>query len=194
MEIWENIPAEGRLFIVAAPSGSGKSTLVRALMDRYPRFAFSISATTRPPRGKEKDGVHYYFLSVEEFIRLRDKEAFLEWEEVYPGRYYGTLKSEVARIFVDGQLPIFDVDVEGALHLKEIFGKRGISIFIQVPSLDILRHRLEKRGTDSPDEIAQRVEKARREMAYADRFDHIIINNDLDTAIRDIEAIVAPYL
>lgn len=183
-----------KLFIISAPSGAGKTTLVRALLEQFPNFEFSISATTRPPRGSEIHGQHYYFLSAQEFLDRKEKGDFLEWEEVYPGRYYGTLYSEIDRIFAKGNYPIFDVDVEGGLNIRKQFGEKAISIFIKPPSLEILQERLLKRGTDNPEEIAQRFEKAAHEIRYAERFDHVLVNDDLTTAIQELQDLVAEHL
>lgn len=183
-----------RLFIIAAPSGAGKSTLVAALMQHYNVFEFSISATTRAPRVHEQHAVHYYFLSLEDFTRLREENAFVEWEEVYPGKFYGTLRSEVDRILNKGRFPLFDVDVEGALHIKALYGIEAVSIFIAPPSLDTLRQRLIQRGTESMEEIDRRCEKARLELNYAERFDHIVYNDVLSSAIDQLTKIIATYI
>lgn len=183
-----------KVFIISAPSGAGKTTLVGALLQRYPNFEFSISATTRPPRSYEVHGQHYYFLSTEDFLARRDQGEFLEWEEVYPGRFYGTLYSEIERIAEKGNFPIFDVDVEGGLNIKKKFGDRAIAIFIKPPSLAVLQERLLKRGTDLPEEIDQRYRKAAHEISYAHRFDHILVNDDLETAIAELRQLVGAHL
>lgn len=178
------------VFIVSAPSGSGKTTLVKKLLASFDRFCFSISATTRNPRGEEQDGVDYHFLSQSDFKKRIDEGAFLEWEEVYPGRFYGTLKSEVDRICGQGNYPIFDVDVIGGLNIKQQYGERACAIFIQAPSLEVLGERLKSRGTDDESAIQERVEKAVEEMEYADQFDHVIINDVLETSTAELIAIV----
>jgi len=179
------------MIIVAAPSGSGKTTLVQAMLAHFRGFAFSISATTRAPRGHEVDGQDYYFMSRETFEARRDAGDFLEWEEVYEGRYYGTLRSEVDRILSAGEVPLFDVDVEGALNLKRQFGERALAIFIQPPSPEVLLARLQARGTDSPEEVARRYAKARQELAYAPQFDYVLINDDLEAAKAELFELVA---
>ncbi len=183
-----------KVFIISAPSGAGKTTLVRALLKRFPSFEFSISATTRTPRAHEQHGVHYYFLTPEEFTSRRDAGEFLEWEEVYEGRFYGTLRSEVDRILQRNHYPIFDVDVEGGLNIKRQFGAEAVAIFIEAPSLEVLRQRLFGRGTDSPEDIERRFQKSRQEMAYAPQFDHRIVNDHLPTAIKELCTLIETYL
>jgi len=190
----ETLHAPDRLLIVSAPSGAGKTTLVNALLKRFGGFEFSISATTRAPRGKEEHGREYYFFSVEEFEQKKSEGAFLEWEEVYAGRFYGTLKSEVDRIQQVGNCPIFDVDVEGGLHIKQIYGEAALAIFIQPPSLEVLRQRLIGRGSDSMEDVQRRYKKAEQELTYAHKFDHIIVNDDLDRAVADFCSLVARHL
>ena len=174
----------GKLLIFSAPSGSGKSTIVQYLMQEHPeyRLSFSISATSRPPRGNEQHGVEYYFLSPKEFRQKIEEEAFLEYEEVYPDRFYGTLKSQVERQLEAGQNVVFDVDVKGGCRIKEFYGDRALSIFIQPPSIAELRRRLVGRATDDAEQIERRLAKAEEEMSYAPRFDQIIVNDDLETA------------
>ncbi|MBO4800573.1 MAG: guanylate kinase [Bacteroidaceae bacterium] len=175
-----------KVIIFCAPSGSGKSTIINSLMPREElHLAFSISATTRPPRGQEQDGVEYFFLTPEEFRRRIANDEFVEYEEVYQDRFYGTLKSQVERQLEAGQNVVFDVDVHGGMHLKEYFGERALSLFIQPPSIEELRRRLEGRGTDAPDVIQQRLDRAAYELSFAPRFDHVVINDDLDTAKAD---------
>ena len=184
----------GKVVIFSAPSGSGKTTIVRALLARYGRFEFSISATSRAPRGTERDGVDYYFLSPGEF---RDRVAagdFVEWEEVYAGTCYGTLRSEVERIWAKGHVILFDVDVMGGINLKRIFGDEACSIFIQPPSIGELRRRLEGRGTDAPEVIEKRVAKASFELAQAPAFDHVVVNDRLDEAVAETCAILDEFL
>ena len=164
----------GKLIIFSAPSGSGKSTLINYLLTQDLHLAFSISATSRPPRGTEQNGVEYFFLSPEEFRRRIAAGDFLEYEEVYPDRFYGTLKEQVERQLEAGQNVVFDVDVVGGCHIKEFYGDRALSLFIQPPSIDELRRRLEGRGTDAPEVIQARVDKAAYELTFAPRFDHIV--------------------
>lgn len=185
---------KGKALIISAPSGSGKSTIVHHILDKYPDMEFSVSATSRKPRGEEKDGVDYYFLSEEEFRARIAENGFVEHEEVYPGRFYGTLKSEIKRIWDAGHVVIFDVDVKGGVNLKKYFGRDALSVFIQAPSVEVLRERLVKRGTDSAEDIEKRVAKAAEEMTYAPQFDHILINDDLQKAFEEAEALVSHFL
>ena len=173
--------------IFSAPSGSGKTTLLNHLLSEVPGIAFSVSATTRPPRGEEQNGVEYYFMSLEEFQQRVANDEFLEWEEVYPGRCYGTLKAVIEKMRNEGYHVAFDVDVVGGTNIKKFFGDEALSIFIQAPSIDVLRERLIKRGTDSMEEIEKRLSKAAWETEFAQgKFDTTIINDDLDTAKREI--------
>lgn len=183
-----------KVVIFSAPSGSGKSTIVNHILSLHPEMEFSISATSRAPRGKEKDGVEYNFITAERFRKLIAQDRFVEYEEVYEGRYYGTLKSEVERIWAKGHVIIFDVDVKGGVNLKKYFGYKAISIFIQAPSVEVLRERLINRGTDSENEIEKRVAKAAEEMTYADKFDHILINDNLEKAFAEAESLVDSFL
>ena len=186
----------GQLLIVSAPSGSGKSTIVHYLMDEHPEFrlAFSVSATSRPPRGKEQDGVDYYFLSPEEF-RLHIKNGdFLEYEEVYEDRLYGTLKSQVEEKMAAGLNVVFDVDVKGGINIKRHYGDKALSIFIQPPSVEVLRERLIGRATDGMAQIEERVAKAEYEMSFAPQFDRIIINDDLETAKQEAVKLLKEFL
>ena len=185
---------KGKLIIFSAPSGSGKSTLVQYLLTQVPGFAFSISATSRAPRGAEKDGVDYYFLSLEEFQQRVAEEAFLEWEEVYPGQCYGTLKTEVEKSWSVGNDVGFDIDVVGGKNLKAQFGDQALALFIQAPSVEELERRLVARGTDSPEKIKLRIEKASWEMNQSEYFDHIIINDDLDRAKAEAKKLLVDFL
>ena len=185
---------KGKLIIFSAPSGSGKSTLVQYLLTQVPGFAFSISATSRAPRGAEKDGVDYYFLSLEEFQQRVAEEAFLEWEEVYPGQCYGTLQSEVEKSWSVGNAVGFDIDVVGGKNLKAQFGDQALALFIQAPSVEELERRLVARGTDSPEKIKLRIEKASWEMNQSEYFDHIIINDDLDRAKAEAKKLLVDFL
>jgi guanylate kinase len=186
--------SQGKLIIFSAPSGSGKSTLVQHLINEVPGFAFSISATSRAPRGTEKDGVDYYFLSNEAFQQRVAEEAFLEWEEVYPGMSYGTLKSEVEKNWDTGNAVGFDIDVVGGKNLKALYGEQALALFIQAPSIEELERRLIARGTDSNDKIKQRIEKASWEMDQAAFFDHCIINDDLDRAKAEAKKLLIEFL
>ena len=185
----------GKLIIFSAPSGSGKTTIVKQLLKIFPQFEFSISATSRQPRGEEKNGVDYFFLSQEEFREKVAADEFVEWEEVYNGTCYGTLKSEMKRIWAKGNVIIFDVDVIGGINLKRIFGDQAFSIFIQAPSVEILRERLIGRGTDTAEAIEKRVAKAASEMEFAaGKFDYTLVNDDLQTALAEAENIVDAFL
>ena len=186
---------KGKLIIVSAPSGSGKSTIISWLM-KHPelRLAFSISCTSRPPRGSERNGVEYFFLTPDEFRRRIEADEFLEYEEVYEGRFYGTLKSQVEHQLSQGQNVVFDVDVKGGCSLKKYFGDRALSIFIQPPSVEELRRRLESRGTDSPEVIADRVAKAEYELTFAPMFDRVVVNDDLETAQQEALGLVSRFL
>ena len=184
----------GKLIIFSAPSGSGKTTIVKRLLQIFPQFEFSISATSRAPRGTEQNGVDYFFLSQEEFREKIEQEAFVEWEEVYNGTCYGTLKSEMRRIWNKGNVIIFDVDVMGGISLKRIFGDNACSIFIMPPSIDALRERLIGRATDSMETIEQRIAKASFELTKAPEFDHVIVNDILDTAVSETEQVINNFL
>ena len=186
--------SDRRVVILSAPSGAGKSTLAKWLLERFPQLEFSVSATSRSPRGGELHGREYYFISHEAFEEKVKQDAFVEWEEVYPGARYGTLKSELERIWNSGRSAVFDVDVKGGVRLKELFGKEAISIFVQPPSLQVLQERLQKRGTDTPESIQKRLSKAQEEMTYASQYDTIIINDDLEVAKREIEEKVEAFL
>lgn len=184
-----------KVLIVSAPSGSGKSTIVGHILEIWKdRMEFSVSATSRQPRGQEQDGREYFFVSPAEFRRLIREDAFVEYEEVYEDHFYGTLKSEVKRIWDAGHVIVFDVDVKGGVNLKKYFGDKALSVFIQAPSVEVLRERLVKRGTDTPEAIEERVAKAAAEMTYAPEFDFILVNDDLQTAFAEIERAVAGFL
>ena len=172
----------GKLIIFSAPSGSGKSTIINFLLQQSLRLRFSISATSRAPRGTEKNGVEYYFLTPEAFKARIAKGDFLEYEEVYTDKFYGTLKSEVERILNEGDNVIFDVDVVGGCNIKRFYGDRALSVFIQPPSIEELRKRLVGRGTDTPEVIESRIAKAEYELSFADKFDTVVINDNLETA------------
>lgn len=182
--------------IVSAPSGSGKSTIVNFLMKEHPEFclAFSVSATSRPPRGQEQDGVDYYFLSAEEFRRHIEADDFLEYEEVYEGRFYGTLKSQVEEKLAAGKNVVFDVDVKGGINIKKYYGEAALSVFIQPPSVEVLRERLIGRNTDEMGQIEQRLAKAEYEMSFASQFDRILVNDNLEVAKQEAVALLNDFL
>ncbi len=184
------------MLIVSAPSGSGKSTIVNWLMKEHPelRLYFSISCTSRAPRGEEKDGVEYFFLTPEAFKEKIANEEFLEYEEVYENRFYGTLKAQVERQREAGQNVVFDVDVKGGVNIKKHYGDDALSLFIQPPSVAELRKRLEHRGTDTPEAIEQRLAKAEYELTFASQFDQVIVNDDLETAKQETYRIVSEFL
>ncbi len=183
-----------KVVIFSAPSGSGKSTVVSHVLPLHPEMEFSVSATSRKPRGTEQDGVEYLFYSADIFRKLVEMDKFVEYEEVYKDNFYGTLKSEVNRIWSKDHVIIFDVDVKGGVNLKKYFGDRALSVFIQAPSVEALRERLINRGTDSPEAIEARVAKAAEEMTYADKFDYILVNDDLETALKEAEQVVDKFL
>ena len=183
-----------KVVIFSAPSGSGKSTIVNHILKLHPEMEFSVSATSRAPRGQEKDGVEYHFFTADEFRKMISEDKFVEYEEVYAGSFYGTLKSEVQRIWDENHVIIFDVDVKGGVNLKKYFGDKALSVFIQAPSVEELRKRLIARGTDSAEAIEKRVAKAAEEMTYADKFDYILVNDDLQKAYSEAEVIVDRFL
>lgn len=178
----------------SAPSGSGKTTIIREILKRFDCFEFSISATSRAPRGTEQDGVDYYYLSHDEFMRRVENDEFVEWEEVYEGTCYGTLKSELARIWNNGHTILFDVDVKGGLNLKRHFGDNALALFIMPPSLEVLEQRLRGRGTDSEESIRHRLERSALELKEAIHFDRTIVNDNLATAVDETEAVIKEYL
>jgi len=185
----------GKLIIFSAPSGSGKTTIVRHLLKQPElNLAFSVSATSRPRRGKEKHGEHYYFMNVSEFKKHIKNDDFLEWEEVYRDNFYGTLKSEVDRLWAEGKNVIFDIDVVGGLRIKKKFPKKTLAVFVKPPSIDELKIRLKKRSTESDNKINMRIAKASIEMATAPQFDKIINNNDLDIALQEAHKLVADFV
>jgi len=183
-----------KVVIISAPSGAGKTTLVKQLLQNYPVLEFSISACSRPKRENEKNGVDYYFLDVAEFKNLISQNQFIEWEEVYPDRFYGTLKKEIERIWNNQHVVLFDVDVKGGINLKKIFGQKAISIFIAPPSIEILKERLKNRGTETPETLKTRVEKAEYEMTFSNQFDFIVVNDNLNEAIQNISVIVEKWI
>ena len=177
---------DNKVIIFSAPSGAGKSTIVGHLLGLYPELEFSISATSRAPRGQERHGVEYYFFSADEFRKMIAEDKFVEYEEVYSGSFYGTLRSEVERIWAKGHAIVFDIDVQGGVNLKRIFGDQALSVFIQAPSVDVLRERLVGRGTDTEEAIKGRLTRARQEYLEADFYDYIIINDDADVAADEL--------
>ena len=184
----------GKLVIFAAPSGAGKSSIVNYLLPKFPSLSFSISATSRQPRGTEQNGKDYFFLSTEEFLTKIKNKELLEWEEVYPRAFYGTLQSEVEQIWAEGKVVVFDIDVVGAIHLKKQYGDNALAIFVQAPSIKALEIRLQRRGTDSEEKIAQRISKASKEMARAPEFDKVIVNSDFNIATAEASKIIEEFL
>ncbi len=185
---------KGKLILLTAPSGAGKSTIAQHLLKVNPQVEFSISAATRNPRGSEKDGVDYYFISVEDFEAKIKDQAFIEWEMVYEGKYYGTLKSELERIWKENKIPILDIDVKGAIRVKKIYGDKCLTLFIMPPSVDELRRRLVSRNTDSPENIETRINKASYEISFKDSFDKVIVNEEVSTACKEAENIIDAFI
>ncbi|MDA3616412.1 guanylate kinase [Polluticaenibacter yanchengensis] len=188
----ENIT--GKIIMLTAPSGAGKTSITKYLLQDFPQLSFSVSAATRKPRGNEVNGKDYYFMSEDEFKQKIADEEFVEWEMVYEGNYYGTLKSEIYRMWKEGLVPVLDIDVKGAIHVSSIFGKVCLSLFIQAPSIDELRKRLESRNTDSKENIDIRINKASYELSFKDKFDAIIINDDLAKAQQQAKVLVERFL
>jgi guanylate kinase len=185
---------QGKLIIFSAPSGAGKTTIVHHLLKKIPQLEFSISATTRLARGDEQHGKDYYFITKEEFLHRIAKKQFVEFEEVYSGTFYGTLRTEIERIWQTGKTVIFDIDVEGGMHLKRKYQDQALAIFVQPPSLEVLKQRLSSRGTDSPSKLLERFDKAEKELNYAPQFDIILKNYDLETACNEAEKLVLDFL
>lgn len=184
-----------KVIIFSAPSGAGKSTIVNHILSLHPEMEFSISATSRAPRGSERDGVEYYFFTADKFRELIAEDKFVEHEEVYPGSFYGTLRSEVDRIWAKGHVIVFDIDVKGGVNLKRIFGDKAFSVFIQAPSVEELRWRLINRATDSAEAIEKRIAKAEYEMDFAaGKFDYVLVNDNLDKAFAEAEKIVDSFI
>jgi guanylate kinase len=183
-----------KIIIITAPSGSGKTTLVKRLLNACPNLGFSVSACTRTPRPGEQHGKDYYFFSEEEFQRLIEEDAFVEWEMVYTGKYYGTLKAELTRIWKNKQSPLVDIDVKGALAIQDVYPDTTLTLFIQAPSLDVLRDRLKLRGTETPTSLEERVSKATFELSFAPQFDRIIVNDDIDMATAELVKTVEEFL
>lgn len=185
---------EKKIVIITAPSGAGKTSITRYLLQKYPRLAFSVSAATRPPRHYEMNGIDYYFLSQAEFEQKIVQGEFAEWEMVYEGKFYGTLKSELQRIWESGRVPLLDIEVKGAIHMQHQYPGSTLSLFIEPPSIDELRRRLESRGTETPQTLAARVGKAAYEISFSHHFDHTIVNNQLDEACREAGDIINAFL
>ena len=183
-----------KLIIITAPSGAGKTSITRHLMQRFPQLAFSVSAATRKPRGIEKDGVDYHFISEDEFKQKIRHREFVEWEMVYEGKYYGTLKSELLRIWAAGKIPVLDIDVQGAIHVQQQYPTTSLSLFIEPPSVEVLKNRLEGRGTETAESIAARVNKSTYELSFKDQFDQHIVNDDLQRACSEAESIVGDFI
>lgn len=189
------MPFENKIIIIAAPSGAGKTSITKHLLKTFPdQLAFSISAATREKRVYEKDGVDYYFMSVDEFKKKIQGNEFVEWEMVYEGKYYGTLKNEMHRIWKQGKTPLLDIDVQGALHVQQQYPEHSLSLFIDPPSVDELKRRLSSRGTESPESLAIRINKASYELTFKDQFNKVVVNDDLKRACKEAEEIVSEFL
>lgn len=184
----------GKLLLFCGPSGSGKTTIVHHLLNSDPRLKFSVSATTRPKRANETDGKDYFFISVEEFEKRIANDEFVEWEQVYEGRYYGTLKKEIESIWNEAKIPVFDVDVEGGLKIKSIYGEKLLAVFVRPPSVDELHKRLHARNSETAESFRARIEKAEHELTYAFRFDRIIVNDQLEFALKEAALLVNDFL
>lgn len=185
---------EGKIIIFTAPSGSGKTTVVRHILKKYEFLDFSISATTRAKRTYEKDGVDYYFLSVDEFKKKRSKRKFAEWQEVYDNQYYGTLKSEIERIWNAGKHIVFDIEVKGAANIKKKYGEKVLAVFIKVPSLELLIKRLKQRNTETETSLKKRIRRIKRELIYEKAFDKVLINDNLEDTLKEAEKIVEDFI
>ena len=183
-----------KIIIITAPSGAGKTSITKYLMKTFPQLAFSVSAATRNPRGTEKNGVDYHFMSTETFTSKIQHEEFVEWEMVYEGKYYGTLKAELQRIWNDNKIPVLDIDVKGAIHVQQQYPQTSLSLFIQAPSVDELKKRLESRGTESAESVTARVNKSAYELSFKDHFNKVIINDELQRACGEAETIVAGFI
>jgi guanylate kinase len=189
------VNTQQKIIILTAPSGAGKTSITRYLLNKFPdQLSFSISAATRQPRGIEKNGVDYYFISEQEFTNKIQYEEFIEWEMVYEGKYYGTLKSELQRIWNDNKIPLLDIDVKGAIHVEQQYPETTLSIFIEPPSIDELKRRLNSRGTESENSLNARISKASYELSFKHSFDHVILNNDLPKACKEAEALVYEFI
>ena len=187
-------PLSQKLIIITAPSGSGKTTIVKELLAQIPQLAFSVSATTRTARKSETNGIDYHFMSVEDFQNKIEEDAFAEYEMVYENKFYGTLKAKLNEIWFDKKMPLVDIDVQGAQKLKHLYKTNALSIFIQAPSLEILAERLKKRGTDSEEMIEERLAKAEAELLVKDKFDQLVVNDDLQKAIADCKKLIQDFI
>ena len=185
---------KNKLIIITAPSGAGKTSITKHLMNQFPQLAFSVSAATRQPRGTEKNGVDYYFISMDDFKQKIQEDEFIEWEMVYEGKYYGTLRSEIQRLWQNNKIPILDIDVKGAIHVQQQYPQTSLSLFIQPPSVDELRKRLMSRGTETEASIQARVNKAAYELSFKDQFNKIIVNDDLQKACAEAEKIAGEFI
>ena len=183
-----------KMIVITAPSGAGKTSITKYLLNTFPQLAFSISAATRKPRANEKNNIDYYFISQEEFQQRILDEEFVEWEMVYEGKYYGTLKSELKRIWNNDQVPVLDIDVQGAIHVHQEYGVNSLFLFIKPPSIDELKKRLEDRGSESADSLQARINKASYELSFAHQFENVIVNTDFNEACREAENIVRAFL
>jgi len=183
-----------KLIIITAPSGAGKTSITRHLLQTFPQLAFSVSAATRSARGKEQDGIDYYFISTQAFQHKIQENEFVEWEMVYEGKYYGTLKNELARIWNNRQVPVLDIDVKGAIHVQQQYASNALSVFIEPPSVDELKRRLLSRGTETPESLQARVNKASFEISFKHQFNHIIVNDDLEKACARATELVRVFL
>lgn len=183
-----------KIVIITAPSGAGKTSITKHLMSRFPQLAFSVSAATRPPRTNEKNGVDYHFMSVEAFQQKIQEQAFIEWEMVYEGKYYGTLKSEIQRIWDKGQVPVLDIDVKGAIHVQDLFPGKTLSLFIEPPSVEALKNRLMSRGTETEETLQARLNKAAYEISFKHSFTHVIMNDELSKACSEAEQVIGSFL
>jgi len=183
-----------KIIVITAPSGAGKTSITKYLMQQLPQLSFSVSATTRSPRPNETNGIDYYFISAESFKNKIESGDFIEWEMVYEGMYYGTLKTEIDKIWQKDQIPVLDIDVKGALHIKKLFPAETITLFIAPPSVATLRERLQKRGTETEASLERRIQKANEELSYQHQFDHVILNDQLDLACEQAVAIVKNFL
>lgn len=188
------IDYSNKVIVITAPSGAGKSTIVRKLLTQYPQFGFSISCTTRPKRENEEDGRDYYFISAEEFKRKIANDEFVEYEEVYTGTFYGTLKSEVERLWKERKAVLFDIDVKGALNIKKIYGNNALVVFIKPPSFESLKHRLENRNTESAATLKKRLKHSEEELSYETKFEKTVVNGDFDIAYMNVKNVIANFL
>lgn len=186
-------PKKGKVIIIVAPSGAGKTTLANRLLNDFLKIKFSVSATTRSPREGEKSGEDYYFLTEKEFDAKIQQDCFLEWEP-YSGNRYGTLQSEVDKLADNGYFPLLDIEVKGALNVQKMYKQDAVSVFIKPPSMEVLANRLKKRGSETTETLAKRLQRAKKELSYADHFDFAVINDDLDTAYNDLKAIIEPFI